>query len=192
MLNKRNKVISTAMPRRTETQDLTCCLNNNPVLDRDNVYFSDQGWAYRHYKTEAKENTSGNYWDEILVAGAALDAAGDIDSTADAFGTPGSKTFLTGDGTQAPIIPSGGIDAYIALATGTAFPADGTGIAVIFSAGSEAGSAATGTVDTDASGDVTAINFTDSGSGYQPGDGVTISEDGGAGAATFTVSEIGA
>lgn len=180
------------MPRRSDTSDLTCCLNNNPVLDRDNVYFSDQGWAYRHYKTEAKENTQGNYWDEILVAGEALEDDGTPDATADAFGTPGSKTFLTGDGTQAPIIPSGGIDAYIALATSTAFPADGSGIAVIFSAGSEGGSAATGTVDTDASGDVTAVTFTDSGSGYQPGDAVTISEDGGAGAASFTVSEIGA
>ena len=180
------------MPRRSDTSDLTCCLNNNPVLDIDNVYFSDQGWAYRHYKTEAKANTAGNYWDEILVAGAALDANGDIDSTADAFGTPGSKTFLTGDGEQAPIIPSGGIDAYIALDTDTAFPADGSGIAVIFSAGSEGGSAATGTVDTDTSGDVTVITFTDAGSGYQPGDSVTISEDGGAGAATFIVSEIGA
>ena len=180
------------MPRRSDTSDLTCCLNNNPVLDIDNVYFSNQGWAYRHYKTEAKENTAGNYWDEILIAGAALEDDGTPDATADTFGTPGNKTFLTGDGTQAPIIPSGSIEAFVSLATGTAFTADGSALAVVFSAGSEAGSAATGTVDTDADGNVTAVAFTSAGSGYQPGDTVTISEDGAAGAATFIVSEIGA
>ena len=55
------------MPRKSDLSDLTCCLANNPVLDIDNVYFSDQGWAYRHYKSDAKSNLQNGYWDEILA-----------------------------------------------------------------------------------------------------------------------------
>lgn len=87
------------MPRRSDTSDLTCALDANPVLDRDHVYFSDQGWAYRHFKNEAKTE----YWDEILVAGQALLDNGTADNTADTFGAA-SVTFLTGDGVQAPLL----------------------------------------------------------------------------------------
>ena len=80
------------MPRRSDTSDLTCALDANPVLDKDNVYFSDQGWAYRHFKNEAKTE----YWDEILVAGQALEDDGTPDATADEFGAA-SPTFLVGD-----------------------------------------------------------------------------------------------
>ena len=85
------------MPRRSDTSDLTCALDANPVLDRDHVYFSDQGWAYRHFKNDAKTE----YWDEILVAGQALLDNGTADNTADTFGAA-SVTFLTGDGVQSP------------------------------------------------------------------------------------------
>ena len=81
------------MPRRSDTSDLTCALDANPVLDRDNVYFSDRGWAYRHFKNEARTE----YWDEVLVAGQALLDNGDPDTTADPFGDP-APTFLLGDG----------------------------------------------------------------------------------------------
>lgn len=179
------------MPQRLLTQDLTCCLDANPVLDRDNVYFSDQGWAYRHYKSEAKSNAAGGYWDEILVAGEALLANGNPDTSADDFGTPGTKTFLTGDGIKAPELVSGGISTYHVLDTATAFDNAGTeDVAATFSVGSQAGSAATGTVDTDADGNVIAITFATSGSGYVDGDTVTISEGGGAGSATFIVDTV--
>ena len=87
------------MPRRSDTSDLTCALDANPVLDKDHVYFSDQGWAYRHFKNEAKTE----YWDEILVAGQALEDDGTPDATADTFGDA-SVTFLNGDGAQFPAL----------------------------------------------------------------------------------------
>ena len=88
------------MPRRSNSAaDLSAVLNANPVLDMDNVYFSDQGWAYRHYKDEAKSA----FWDEILVAGQALLDNGDPDLTAAVFGTA-SPTFETGDSVQAPLL----------------------------------------------------------------------------------------
>ena len=35
------------------------------VADKDNIYLSEQGWAYRHYKNAEKTK----YWDEIIWAG---------------------------------------------------------------------------------------------------------------------------
>ena len=49
---------------------------------------------------------------------------------------------------------------------------------------------ATATVETDITGDVTAVNILTAGSGYQVDDVITITEDGGAGVATATVTEI--
>lgn len=96
-LNKRNKLLFEAMPRRSNQQaDLSALTDANPVYDLDNVYFSDHGWAYRHYKDE----TGALYWDEILVAGEALLDDGTPDTTADAFGAA-NPTFLVGDGSQA-------------------------------------------------------------------------------------------
>ena len=40
--------------------------------DIDNIYFTEEGWVYRHYKRSDKSK----WWDEIIVAGQALiDAA---------------------------------------------------------------------------------------------------------------------
>lgn len=90
------------MPRKSDRSDLTCALKANPVLDRDNVYFSDEGWAYRHYKSYAKSNDADGFWDEVLVAGEALLDNGQPDTTAEAFGSTGPKAFLFGDSYQAP------------------------------------------------------------------------------------------
>ena len=49
---------------------------------------------------------------------------------------------------------------------------------------------ATGTATTFANGDLAAINITDGGSGYEVGDSVTITEDGGAGEATGEVQSV--
>ena len=93
------------MPRRSnKASDLSAVLNNNPVLDMDNVYLSDQGWAYRHYKGEDKSR----YWDEILVAGEVPSG----DTPISTFGTA-SPTFETGDGEQQPLLTI----AYAAIAS---------------------------------------------------------------------------
>lgn len=84
------------MPQRSnKAADLSAVLNTNPVLDMDNVYLSDQGWAYRHYKSEDRSR----FWDEILVAGEV--PAGDTPISV--FGAA-SPTFETGDGEQAPLL----------------------------------------------------------------------------------------
>jgi len=177
------------MPRKSDLSDLTCCLANNPVLDIDNVYFSDQGWAYRHYKSDAKSNAQNGYWDEILVAGQALLDNGQADTSAEPFGTPGAKTFLGapagGDGDQGPAAPTGPIESLTALETTTAFTADEAAAAVSITGG------ASGTVETDADGEVVAVAITAGGADYEPGDSVTITEDGAAGEATARVAEIG-
>lgn len=159
------------MPRRSDTSDLTCALDANPVLDKDNVYFSDQGWAYRHYKSADKLE----FWDEILVAGQALLDNGDPDTTADTFGTA-SPTFLVGDGSQMPI------DRYYVIeitAAGDTL-SDATGVATT-------GGSGTGmTVDivTDG-GEVVDVNINAQGSGYVDGDELTITSAGTD--ATFTI-----
>ena len=49
---------------------------------------------------------------------------------------------------------------------------------------------ATGSVDTDVLGNITALNITTPGSGYEVGDELTILEDGGVGAGTANVASI--
>ena len=69
--------------------------------------------------------------------------------------------------------------------TDTAFDTtDAAGVAVTLSGD------ATGTVDTDVSGNIIALNITSGGSGYVVGGTVTISEDGGAGAGSARVASI--
>ena len=162
------------MPRRSDTSDLTCALDANPVLDRDNVYFSDQGWAYRHYKNAAKTE----FWDEILVAGQALEDDGTPDATADTFGTA-NPTFLVGDGAQ---MPADRVYVVTITAAGTTY-SDASGVAT---SGSATGSGLTVDIITNA-GVVTDVNIAAQGDGlYADGDELTIA--GGDGAATFTIS----
>ena len=69
-------LIETMPARANKASDLAAVTASNLVLDLDNVYLSDRGWAYRHYKREDKSL----YWDEILVAGEVADS-----DTPDAF-----------------------------------------------------------------------------------------------------------
>ena len=90
-------------------------LGTSNVYDLDNVYLSDRGWVYRHYKNVAKTE----FWDEILVAGGVPDT-----DTPDAFGAdgtpPANPTFLpqmnlegmVSDGFQAPLNRAG-VVAYL-------------------------------------------------------------------------------
>ena len=85
------------MPARVET---TSAIGTAPaacdVYDKDNIFLTDQGWVYRHYK---KADLS-QYWDEILVAGE-VDPAATISTVANApvddF-DEASPNFETGDG----------------------------------------------------------------------------------------------
>lgn len=73
--------------------------------------------------------------------------------------------------------------------TTTPFTASQTEAAVIISGGT--GSSATGTVDTDGSGDVTALNIVNAGIDYTVGDTITITEDGGTpGIATAVITSV--
>ena len=161
------------MPRRSDLSDLTCALDANPVLDKDNVYFSTRGWAYRHYKNAAKTE----FWDEILVAGQALEDDGTPDATADLFGAA-SPTFLVGDGAQMPIDR-----VYLIEITdgGTGYT---TGSAIATTGGTGTGL----TVDIVAdAGVITDINIAAQGDGaYLDGEELTVT--GGGADATFTIA----
>ena len=161
------------MPRRSDLSDLTCALDANPVLDKDNVYFSTRGWAYRHYKNAAKTE----FWDEILVAGQALEDDGTPDATADAFGAD-TPTFLTGDGAQMPIDRVYLIEI---TAGGTGYT---TGSAIATTGGTGTGL----TVDIVAdAGVITDINIAAQGDGaYLDGEELTVT--GGGADATFTIA----
>ena len=86
------------MPSRAnKASDLAAVTASNPVLDLDNVYLSDRGWAIRHYKREDKSL----YWDEILVAGE-VDASDNPDAFVDGR-PPANPTFeSSAEGIQAP------------------------------------------------------------------------------------------
>ena len=120
MLNKRNKVISTAMPRRTETQDLTCCLNNNPVLDMTtSISLTRDGHIVTTrppLKRIPPVTTGMRSWLLVLPWMPTVTSTPPLMNSA----PPVTKTFLTGgDGEQGPRSPfSGGLEAYVALATG--------------------------------------------------------------------------
>ena len=75
-----------------QTQAVGNYPDKSDTADKDNIYLSDQGWAYRHYKN--KEKTK--YWDEIIWAGF---VSADVNDNLPVgiFGAE-SQTFLTGDG----------------------------------------------------------------------------------------------
>ena len=79
----------------------------------------------------------------------------------------------------------GGIASVDTLATTTAFTASQSELAVTLSGD------ATATVDTDGSGDITAVNITSAGTGYTVGDIVTVTEVGGTpGVGSFRVATV--
>ena len=90
------------MPRRDNLndsatpfcKDLRGLKDASDSYDKDNVFLTDEGWVYRHFKKADKSQ----YWDEIIVAGEvdasdiANDPVGNINDAA--------PTFETGDGDQ--------------------------------------------------------------------------------------------
>ncbi len=79
------------------------------AADKDNIYLSDEGWVYRHYKSLDKSK----YWDEVIWAGGVTDPPAEnepIDGFEHAsvvypsrgggsFPDP-NPNFLVGDGVQ--------------------------------------------------------------------------------------------
>ena len=58
------------MPQRSNRKgDLGYTLPISDVVDQDNIYFTEEGWVYRHFKGDPSLDDT-RYWDEILVAGA--------------------------------------------------------------------------------------------------------------------------
>ena len=64
------------------------------VADKDNIYLSDQGWAYRHFTSLDK----AEYWDEILWAGEVTVPPG-LNKPVGQFGAP-EQQFIYGNGVQ--------------------------------------------------------------------------------------------
>lgn len=57
------------MPHRSNRKsDVGYTLPISDVIDQDNVFFTEEGWVYRHFKGNPNDVTA-KYWDEILVAG---------------------------------------------------------------------------------------------------------------------------
>ena len=77
------------------------------VADQDNIYLSDQGWVYRHYKSLDKSK----FWDEIIWAGDVTNPPAANDPV-DPFGDP-APDFNTGDGIQFVSGPYPGVDPTI-------------------------------------------------------------------------------
>ena len=77
-----------------QTQAVGNYPDKSDAADKDNIYLSDQGWAYRHYKNAEKTK----YWDEIIWAGYVSDQVQD-NLPIGKFGAE-SQVFLVGDGFQ--------------------------------------------------------------------------------------------
>lgn len=57
------------MPHRSNRRsDLGYTLPISDVVDQDNVFFTEEGWVYRHFKGDPRNPTT-RFWDEVLVAG---------------------------------------------------------------------------------------------------------------------------
>ena len=66
------------------------------VADKDNIFLTEQGWVYRHFKSLDKSE----YWDEVIWAGY-VDASVQANDPVDTIGAPNDDiTFLVGDGFQ--------------------------------------------------------------------------------------------
>lgn len=91
------------MPHRVNTKgDIGTAKNASDSYDADNIYLSEEGWVYRHFKNEEKTR----WWDEIIVAGQVKEGV-DIHGVANApmtqtnplkLGTETAVGYQTGDG----------------------------------------------------------------------------------------------
>ena len=91
------------MPHRVNTKgDIGTAKVASDSYDADNIYLSEEGWVYRHFKNEEKTR----WWDEIIVAGQVKDTV-EIHGVANApmtqtnplkLGTDTAVGYQSGDG----------------------------------------------------------------------------------------------
>ena len=83
------------MPQRINiVGDLGTTKIASDSYDIDNIYLTEEGWVYRHFKS-----TDGSrYWDEILVAGEVPSTDSPEETNPPKLGTVASPTYETGDG----------------------------------------------------------------------------------------------
>ena len=99
------------MPARVNTPgDIGTAKIASDSYDVDNIFLTDEGWVYRHYKNDALTK----FWDEIIVAGevdAAATISGVPNAPVDAI-NDATPTFESGDGKKdveySPDFSSGG------------------------------------------------------------------------------------
>ena len=80
------------MPLRSNTQsDIGTSKVSSDSYDTNNIFLTDQGWVYRHFKN----NDKSEFWDEIIVAGEAgyTDPADDVTATLYSLEGGGSEAF---------------------------------------------------------------------------------------------------
>lgn len=83
------------MPTRANTTgDIGNAKTASDSYDKDNIFLTDQGWVYRHYKSE----DHSRYWDEIIVAGK-------VDPSAIIDGIPNAPVDSVGDRDDLPPAP---------------------------------------------------------------------------------------
>jgi len=83
------------MPQRVNTKsDIGTSKIASDSYDTNNIFLTDQGWVYRHWKGNP-DDTDARYWDEIIVAGEVTDP-GDPDYGV--VNTPIEPTKYTGTG----------------------------------------------------------------------------------------------
>ena len=159
------------MPHRLNTnlstvptiKELRGLIAASDAYDMDNVYFTEEGWVYRHYKKADKSV----WWDEIISAGQVDVADSDNDpviKTVSAAPTrvnlgttvEASITFETGDGKKdytyggnsdtstppappAPPTPTGGATTLTASGNSTLKVGDQNGVATTAQTGSGTG-----------------------------------------------------
>jgi hypothetical protein len=90
------------MPRRDNLnlsdtpfcKDLRGLHDASDSYDKDNVFLTDEGWVYRHFKKADKSE----FWDEIIVAGEV--DTGDIANDPVGSINDATPAFENGDNTQ--------------------------------------------------------------------------------------------
>ena len=66
------------------------------VADKDNIFLTESGWVYRHFRDQAKTK----FWDEIIWAGYVDAAVVENDPVDEIDEATANVTFLVGDGYQ--------------------------------------------------------------------------------------------
>ena len=85
------------MPHRVNTTgDIGTAKDASDSYDKDNIFLTDEGWVYRHYKKADKSL----FWDEIICAGEVDDSLtiDSVDNTPVGAIGDATPSFETGDG----------------------------------------------------------------------------------------------